>query len=206
LIGVKYYQNLYAGLTPMLGHRLARLPDRIRSYTTESLMRLQTFWWVVLILASNFEPRWWPIGTAIGMTGVFFMNWACSAFSKRAISQARQRRTRLSTVPDLHHEITGLAKFYDWTPSMLFYALFVWPTAVLIYAGILKDELVYAAGVVIVNIGLFYIVKCSRNGAAVRSGLARAFLAAERLRHLARRSPGAEPGSPAAVGIAGDVR
>jgi hypothetical protein len=184
LIGTKYYQNLYAGLTPLLGHRLARPADRLRAYTAESLMRLQTFWWVFLILVSNLAPRWWPIGTAIGMTGVFLMNWACSAFCKHAIEQARQNETRLSTVPDRHRQVTGLAMFYDWTPSMLFYALFVWPTAVLIYTTVLKDELVYAAGVFVVNVGLFYIVKCSKNGAAVRGGLARAFLAAERLRHL----------------------
>ncbi len=160
-------------------------------------MRLQTFWWVFLILASNLAPRWWPIGTAIGMTGVFLMNWACSAFCKHAIEQARQNETRLSTVPDRHRQVTGLAMFYDWTPSMLFYALFVWPTAVLIYTRVLKDELVYAAGVFVVNVGLFYIVKCSKNGAAVRGGLARAFLAAERLRHL--RVIHAKTGGPDAV-------
>jgi hypothetical protein len=188
LIGTKYYQNLYAGLTPLLGHRRARLPERFRSYTAESLMRLQTFWWVLLIFAGNLlEPRWWPICTAIGMTGVFLMNWACSAFSKRAIGQARQSPTRLSTVPDEHHKMTGLEMFNDWTPSMLFYTLFVWPTALLIYLDVLKDELVYAAGVVTVNVGLFYYVKCSKNAAAVRSGLARAFLAAERLRYLVRK-------------------
>jgi serine/threonine protein kinase len=188
LIGTKYYQNLYAGLTPLMGHRRAPLPDRVRSYTTESLMRLQTFWWVFLIFGGNLvEAGWWPICTAIGMTGVFFMNWACSAFSNRAIGRARQPATRLSTVPDEHHRMTGLEMFNDWTPSMLFYTLFVWPTALLISLDVLKDELVYAAGVVTVNLGLFYYVKCSKNAAAVRSGLARAFLAAERLRYLVQR-------------------
>jgi hypothetical protein len=48
--------------------------------------------------------------------------------------------------------MTGLSKLYDWTPSMPFSALFVWPTAVLSYARVLGDEPVHAGGVVIVNI------------------------------------------------------
>lgn len=184
LIGTKYYQNIFAGLTPLLGHRrLTDLGDRLRTYGTEFFVRMFAWWWAPLVLLPNLhDPRWWSICTAVGISGTCATNWACRSFSKRAIRKAQA--IKLSTVPKEDNKVTGLAMFYDWAPSSLFYALLAWPIGLLIFFGVLKDELVYASGVALLNVGLFYIFKCSINAAQVRGGLARAFLAAERLRYV----------------------
>jgi hypothetical protein len=147
-------------------------------------MRMYAWWWVPLILAPNLLlPSYWTTATAIGLTGTFFTNWVAASFANNAIARARD--LGLTTVPS-RQRISGLAMFTVWTPSMLFYALFVWPIAILINKHYLHDVAYYMTAVAGVNIGLFYLVKCGLNGAEVRGGLVRACLAAERVRYLSK--------------------
>jgi hypothetical protein len=125
--------------------------------------------------------------TAICLNNVVPDQLACRRFARKSIDEARSGEFKLTTVPS--GKIPGLESFYVWTPSMGFYVVFVWVCALLIDSGRLRDVCFYMPVVAPLNIGLFYQVKRGRHGAEVRSGLTRAFLAAERVRRLAERAP-----------------
>jgi hypothetical protein len=101
----------------------------------------------------------------------------------------------LTTVP--RQRIPGLEMFRLWAPSMFVYMLIVWPCAILIDRGVLQDVSVYAALVALVNVGLFHLVKCGIHGATVRGGLVRAFLAAERIKLVAKAEGNGSAATPA---------
>jgi serine/threonine protein kinase len=190
LLGVKVYQTLFAGLSPLVAG-----PRRLRTWVTAASMRWYTFNWAVLVAFANLvHPAYWTVCTAIGLTTSFLTNWTCRRFARTSISEARSRTVGLTTVP--RGKIPGLEAFYVWTPSMGFYLVFVWVCAWLIDNGYLRDVYFYMSAVAAVNIGLFYLVKCGRHGAMVRGGLTRAFFAAERVRRLAERPAGAGPAPP----------
>jgi hypothetical protein len=159
-------------------------------------MRLFSFWGPVLILIPVlFHQKYWTWDTAIGLSTVFLGNLVVFTYANSAIQRARDMD--LTTVP--RQRIPGLEMFRQWAPSMFVYLLIVWPCAILIDGGVLKDVYVYAALVALVNVGLFYFFKCGIHGATVRGGLVRAFLAAERVELLARAEPrgSAEPSGQA---------
>lgn len=180
IIAARYYQGLFASLTPLAtGWRSG--PLSVRAVTAETLMRMGTVVPAVLILLPTLiERRWWAIATALGVTYIFLCNWACNAFAKEAIRQARARG--LSTVP--RGKIPGLESFGQWAPSALLYAISTWVVGSLITGGQLKDVYFYASAVAAINIVLFYIIKCGRNLPHVRAGLSRACLAAERIQYV----------------------
>jgi hypothetical protein len=180
IVCARYYQSLFAGITPLAaGWRSSGLS--FRAITAEVLMRMATFVPALLILpATLFERRWWPILTAIGMTYLFLVNWSSHAFARNAIGRAHT--LGLSTVS--RERSPGLVSFAQWTPASLLYALCVWVIGILIYRGQLNDVYFYAGGVATVNIALWYAIKLGRNVGPIRAGLSRACLAAERIRHI----------------------
>jgi hypothetical protein len=183
MVGAKYYQNLFAQMTPMVaGWRAGWLT--VSAAAAQFFMRLETVVAASLVLpAVLVDPRWWPICSAIGQTLVFLCNGCALLFARRALADARERR--LTTVPSSNNKVTGMASFAEWTPTSLFYAVIVWVIGLLIFAGTLKDTWVYALSVASINFFLFYLIKCGSGAAEVRVVLSRATLAAERLRHLA---------------------
>ncbi|TDV56475.1 hypothetical protein [Actinophytocola oryzae] len=188
LCGARYYQNIFSGLTT----RVARSPAMAGAgsrVVTEVAMRSMAVWSSWLILACNLvQVAWWPLATAIGYTGVLLANVSSARFAVRHLERARA--SGLSTVPPAHQKIPGLESYRQWGASMFFYAVSVWAFALALYGGLLKDTYVYAFVVVLVNIGLFYIIKTGTNGLEVRAGLNRCFLAAERLRFEAEAGSG----------------
>jgi hypothetical protein len=186
LVGARYYQNLFAGLTPLVaGLRQGRLS--VLAVLAEAQMRLFSVMAFILVLPPTVvQRRWWPIFTAIGILFTFFCNWSCLAFARLAVQRAHARR--LSTVPT--GRIAGLEGFSDWTPSGAFYAVATWAIGLSIYFGLVRDVFVYAGAVTAINTVLFYVIKCSGTSAAdVRVGIGRACLAAERLRYSSDRLP-----------------
>lgn len=185
LASARYYQNILSGLTTRVADSPGA-PRPVLRFGAELWMRIMSIWASWLILGVNLvDVRWWPIGTAVGYTGVLFSNILCARFATEQL--ARARRHGLSTVPPEHQKITGLDGFRQWGPTITFYAITVWTFAVLIVQGVLNDTYVYAAAVALVNIGLFYVIKTGVNALDVRTGLNRCFLAAERLRYEADR-------------------
>ncbi|WP_049579834.1 protein kinase domain-containing protein [Streptomyces sp. SBT349] len=185
LVGARYYQNLFAGLTPLVtGTGQGRLT--FWAFLAEAHMRLAALLAFLLVMPPTlFQRSWWPVFTGIGITCVALCNAACLLFARAAV--ARARAEGLTTVPT--GRIAGLEMFATWTPTAAFYSLAVWTIALAISFDAVHDVGVYAAMVTAINIGLFYIVKCSgSSAAAVRTGLGRACLAAERLRCL-REAP-----------------
>ncbi len=181
VVGARFYQNVLAGLTPLAtGPRQGRLS--VLALLAEANMRLFAVLAAVLTLPPTLVQRdWWPIFTAVGVFLVFLCNLCCLSFARAAVRRARG--AGLSTVPA--GRITGLQEIGYWTASAGFYSFAVWSIGSLIYLGHVHDVHVYAGAVTAINIVIFYIRNCSGPTAAdVRTALARACLAAERLRHL----------------------
>lgn len=185
MVGAKYYQNLFAQITPMVaGWRAGRLT--VSAAVAAFFMRLETIVAGSLVLPSVLvDPRWWPVCSAIGQTLAFLCNATALLFARQAMAQARRRG--LTTVPPTDNKVTGMTSFAEWTPSSLFYSTLVWIIGLLILQGALKDVWVYALSVAAINFFLFYLIKCGAGAAEVRIVLTRAMLAAERLRYLESR-------------------
>ncbi|MDW5323157.1 hypothetical protein [Plantactinospora sp. KLBMP9567] len=179
LVNVKHYQNIFAGLSAAYGSSGLPLLRRLHAWAAEFWIRLFAFWWIMVVLPPNLgHPLWWPICTAIGLSVQLMLNATVSSFANRTVKDARDNGSS-STVPPSSREITGLKMFSRWTPSMFVFLLMVWPLAYFIFQGDL-DGRPYALMLGVSNIGIFYVVKCGIDAPAIRSGLARAFLASER--------------------------
>ncbi|TCO61992.1 hypothetical protein [Actinocrispum wychmicini] len=173
---IRFYQNVLSGITTRVasGNTLFRVGAEIA-------IRSIAIWSSWLILAANLiQPRWWPLGTAVGYIGPLVCDVVLARFATRSLDQARQRG--LSTVPPRHQKVTGLDQVLQWPATMLFYTTMVWGFGIAIYFGLLKDTYVYALVVVLVNIGLLYMITCGTRALDVRIGLTRCTLAAERIR------------------------
>jgi hypothetical protein len=194
LVGVKYYQSLFAGVSPLVtGWRSGSLTAQ--AVLAELAMRSWTVLPVVTILPPFLiQPLWWPLFVAGAMTVVTMANWASSQFARTAFAIGRERG--LSTVPG---RVSGVATYASWIPGNTFYALTLWIVAFLLVTGAAQDTMVYIVGIALVNVVQLYVVKCGFQGPDIRAGLARACVTAERLRHLTTatgyvsRSPRKDP-------------
>ncbi|MEQ4206549.1 hypothetical protein [Actinopolymorpha sp. B9G3] len=182
LVGVKYYQSLFAGVTPLVtGWRSGSLT--VQAILAELAMRSWTVLPLVTILPPFLvQPRWWPLFVAAAMSLVTLANWASSQFARTALSRGREHG--LSTVP---RRVSGIATYASWIPGNTFYALTLWIIAGLLVVGAARDTMVYIVGIAFVNVVQLYVVKCGFQGPDIRAGLARACITAERLRSA--RSP-----------------
>jgi serine/threonine protein kinase len=188
IVGARYYQGLFAGLTPMATGWHAGSLSR-RAVAAETMMRAGALVPAVLILpATLIQARWWPILTGLGMVYLFLANWSAHAFARKAITEARDHG--LATVP--RGAIPGLDSFAQWVPTSFVYAISVSVIGILIYDGTLADWWLYAVAAATVNVALFYTIKLGHNLAYIRAGLARACLAAERIQFVTGRAGGAQ--------------
>ena len=179
LVGARYYQALFSGISPLLGAGWGGAGPRARA--ASAMMRAETFIAPVLVaIVTLWSVDWWPIAAAIGQTCTVVCNFAVASFVGAALRQAQQ--AKVSTVPANNDEITGYFAFRSWWPSSLIYAAVTWAVALFIVHHKLRDETFYALVVVALNVGLFYFVKCGTNAPTIRVALTRACLAAERLR------------------------
>jgi serine/threonine protein kinase len=179
LVGVKYYQSLFADITPMLvGWRAGRLS--IHALGVEIGMRIWTVLPIVLIpTALLVQPQWWLLCSAIGMTLVTVSNLLASSFGRTAVSTARE--VGLSTVPE---RVSGIDTYLSWMPGNVLWAAFQWGVGILLYAGAIQDTMVYIIVVGVMNMLQLYGIKCGIQGPDVRAGLVRACIVAERLKYV----------------------
>ncbi len=196
LVGAKYYQNLFASITPLRGGwRASRLTAWAAA--AQFFMRVETTAACALVLPCVLvEPRWWPVDSAIGQILVYLCNLCCYRFALTAITDARKKK--LNTVPADNASTTGMSDFREWVPSSLFYAVVVTGIGSLIFFGKLHDIWIYALSVGSINLVLFYIIKCGFGASDVRILLTRAMLAAERLRRRAEKDAKANMASDVA--------
>jgi hypothetical protein len=179
LIGVKYYQSLFAGVTPMaLGRGSGRLGARAAA--AEIAMRFWAVAPVLMVLPPLLvQPMWWAVFAAAGMTVVTICNWLVASFGQAVIREGH--RLELSTVPE---RITGISRYLSWIPGNVLYAVLLWAIALLLSSRLAQDTMVYVGLIALVNVVQLYVVKCSLEGPEIRAGLGRACIAAERIRHL----------------------
>ncbi|MBM7785061.1 serine/threonine-protein kinase [Tenggerimyces flavus] len=177
LVGVKYYQSLFASVTPW-PLRWGSSALSWYGMVAEVAMRVPAFALSLLTLAGLLvQPRLWLLLTAIGMTVVTAINWLTSSFALTVLAKARA--DGLSTVPA---QVPGLALFASWIPGNLLYAVILWAVGILLYLGVLRDAMFYVVVITFLNVVQLYLVKCGRQGPPIRAGLARASVTAERLR------------------------
>jgi serine/threonine protein kinase len=195
LIGVKYYQSLFADITPMvIGWRSGYLTRY--ALGMEIGMRIWTFVPFFMILTPILvQPQWWLLSSALGMTLVTLSNWLASSFGRVVLAAARE--AGLSTVPQ---QVSGLSSYSSWIPGNVFYAAFLWIVAILLYFELAQDVMVYIVVVGAVNVVQLYGVKCSIQGSDVRAALGRTCIAAERLKYVLKSSVDPDSGSPVTVG------
>lgn len=197
LAAAKYYQNLFASITPLrAGWRAGRLTAWAAA--AQFFMRVETSAALVLVLPCVLvDPRWWPVDSAIGQAVVYLCNLCSFRFARTAITLAREKG--VSTVPRDNSSTTGMSSFRQWVPSSLFYAAGVAGIGSLIFFGELHDIWIYALTVSSINLVLFYIIKCGIGAAEVRILLTRAMLAAERLRRRAEKDAASGTLAPVAA-------
>ena len=179
LVGAKYYQSLFADITPMLvGWRAGRLS--IHALGMEIGMRIWTFLPIVLIPAALLvQPQWWLLCSAIGMTLVTVSNLLASSFGRAVVSKARE--AEFSTVPE---QVFGIETYVSWMPGNVLWAASQWGIGILLYSGTIHDTMVYIIMVGAVNMLQLYGIKCGIQGPGVRAGLVRACVIAERLKYV----------------------
>ena len=191
-VSARYYQALFAGVTPVSGVRTWS-DLRLLPAVAEFAMRWQTLAGPVLVLTVTIvDARWWAVCTAIGQTFAFLCNFFVAKFLEKTFARARAHG--LSTVPADPQSITGYTNFYGWWKSSLYYGLMTWAVTVLLtwpvslpehWGGAgglrLQDEWFYAVIVASLNFFLFFAVKCGTDAPAVRTALTRGCLAAERV-------------------------
>ncbi len=181
LLGVKYYQSLFADITPMvIGWRAGWLTRH--ALGMEVGMRIWTFFPLLMILTPLiFQPKWWLLFSALGMTLVTVSNWLASLFGR--VVMARAREAGLSTVPE---HVSGISTFSSWIPGNILWVLSLWSVGILLYTGVARDAMVYVVVVGTVNVLQLYGINCSIQGPGVRAGLVRACVIAERLKYVLR--------------------
>lgn len=189
LAGAKWYLNILADLAPR-----SHLPRRgrrraITVFSEISIRSAAVLPSVYIVVPTLVQRDWWPLFSAIGVTTITIVNAACLLFARDAVRRARE--AGLSTVSG--GEIATLEKFASWVPTSGIYGVAVWSIGMLLMLEVLQDELVYASAVGLINIGVFYIIKCGTDAPYVRVGLTRAVLAAERLDHLESEKAAARP-------------
>jgi hypothetical protein len=188
LVCAKYYQGLFAGLTPLVtGRRAGRLS--VLAVAAEVAMRATVVASPVAIaLPVVVERRWWLICVASGMTLVMFCNAVVSGYARAVLRRARA--AGLSTVPAT---VPGVQKYTSWLAGNVLYAFVLWLITPLLYYGILQDTPVYLVAVIIANVPQMYLIKCGMEAVGIRVGLGRACLAAERLATIPEPEPAPEP-------------
>lgn len=188
LVCAKYYQGLFAGLTPLVtGRRAGRLSAL--AVAAEVAMRITVLASPVAIaLPVIVQRRWWMIAVAVGMTMVMTCNIVVSAYARAALRAARA--ARLSTVPA---EVPGVARYTSWLSGNLIYAFVLWVLTPLLYVGVLSDTPMYMVAVIIGNVPQMYLIKCGIEAVGIRVGLGRACLAAERLASIPVPVPAPRP-------------
>ncbi|WP_264653332.1 protein kinase domain-containing protein [Actinoplanes cyaneus] len=182
---VKYYQNIYAGLSTASA---ADLPGRFGAIrrATEFFVRLNAIFVLLVAIPLNIlNPSWWATAATIALVDSLLVNLFgrvyCTTAVRRGQAPDERGRPTISTIPQ---RIVGLEMYRPWTPSMLAYVLICLGFSLLINFHVLKDVIAYASVVAVVNIGLLTFTKCGTNADILRVGITRAFLAAERLSKL----------------------
>ncbi|BCJ32725.1 hypothetical protein Athai_02280 [Actinocatenispora thailandica] len=188
LVCAKYYQGLFAGLTPLVtGRHAGRLS--VLAVVAEVAMRATVVASPVAIaLPVVVERRWWLICVASGMTLVLFCNAAISGYARAVLRRARA--AELSTVPVT---VPGVQRYTSWLAGNVLYAFVLWLLAPLLYYGVLQDTPVYLVAVIIANVPQMYLIKCGIEAVGIRVGLGRACLAAERLATIPVPEPAPRP-------------
>jgi serine/threonine protein kinase len=178
---VKYYQNIFSGLT------IRSIRGR-SAVGLEIVMRYCAFCTFLPVLIGNLiEPRWTLWLLISGYFIIALNNYLAYRFSKRVF---RDARLRFSTV-NLAAEST-LRMFGQWWPGMGLYIIFLCGIATGLQVGILRDSYVYFTMVTLVSLFVFYLSKDILLGPVVRGVLTHAFISGERLAVPAASAEGTE--------------
>lgn len=191
LVNARLYLNVFAELSPLTPLRRKGML-RVRTVTTEVVLRSMAILPSVCVLVPTLVQRdWWPLATQVGLVWSAVLITVCLWFERDTHRRAREEG--LSTVPEGEFPPGRLVR---WRPTLLVYCVAVLSIGTLIMLDVVKDELVYASFVTLINIAIYYFKSAGTDAPRVRTELSRAFLAAERLDHLRARREAAVPHGP----------
>ncbi len=183
MLGARYYEALLAGVSPAFSY-FRRDSLGLKAIVAEFFMRLETIVAMGLVVSVTLiDARWWLIASALGQTIAVACNWTVAQFAKSAVDAAWRNSVTTIQHPD---DVTGLREFMRWTPANVCYCIVLWLVGALLYYHIIHDTYVYATLVALLNLFLFYMIKCGLRAPEVRIALTKACFSAERLR-LVRR-------------------
>lgn len=182
LVSARLYLNVFADLSTSSVTPPGGTP-RVRAVAAETGLRsLAVLPAAYVVLPTLVQRDWWPLFTLIGIVTVAGVVQACLWFARDA--NARARAAGLSSVP--RGEIATLERLAAWQPTVAVYLIPIVVIGTLLSLGLVRDELVYACFVSLINVGIFYTKSAGSDAPYIRAGLSRAVLAAERLEHLGR--------------------
>jgi hypothetical protein len=167
---VTYYVNNFALIAPRLcGKRFA-----------ESVMR-GCAWFLPLpvLWALIYDPRAWPLCSGIGTVLVVVNNYLALGITKEAEELGARFSTR-----GTEGRLFVLENFEEWWKLMGAYSLSLIVIGVLLLLNGAKDEKVYAALVVAVNVFKMYRLNCVKLAPKVRGNLLRDIFTISRAQRL----------------------
>jgi serine/threonine protein kinase len=170
IVAAQYYARIFATLVAIGVSR-----------TTEWAIRSTSFLpWLPILYALVWEPKTWPICSAIGVGFITFNNWLAA----RTVAEAESNRERKFKLPksDLGPFLNRMG---SWWTTMLVYCFCLIGIGVLLRFGFASDERVYAAVVVTVNLFILGYQACGKDGPLIKGGLLRSFVL---LRRTKRRN------------------
>lgn len=168
LAQTKYYQNIMAGITARdMRGRLARV--------TEVSLRYVSFCTLLPVLYGNLvQPRAWLWLLTGGYAGITINNYLTYRLASRSLHEAATFST-VSKSPD-----STLKAYSTWWSSLGLYVMALVGIAIGLQIGLLHDFVIYVFAASLMNISVYYIIKCIYFGPNIRGCLARAFIAGER--------------------------
>jgi hypothetical protein len=171
LVLAKYYQTVLARLT-------VRGLTGILPRSTEVVIRIMPLVAIpTTLIAVWWHPSLWAWSCAAGATAVALANLLTARLAISLCGAGRE--ARFSTTPAPGEELSRGYEQWWWT--MLLYAFVIGVIAWGLQTNRMHDEGAYVFGLLVINIGIHYLTKCSLAGFAIRGSLARAFALGNRL-------------------------
>lgn len=180
MIAGRYYSNIFAFV-------VVNGPSDTQKFLTNGFLRLNSIsYFIPIMYAMVVDASAWPycafFGTLFPAINNFLCGWVCKDGAKLGL-------VLLSSEKKHSHEASEfLQRYNEWGNLMLLYSISLLTIGILLDAGYLVDEKMYAFLVCSINILKIYRLNCGREAPEFAGNISRLFYAARRARILTNRS------------------
>jgi serine/threonine protein kinase len=174
IIATAFYANIFSFL------RVSGVKPSIQLITNGFLRAISFSYFLPIMIAIVYDPKWWPYCAAAGVFFPAFSNlccWYCG-------NLAAKTSVNIFTIErDYHESHTAwfLDYFWEWSFLMFWYSFGILVIGLALTFGWAIDEPIYAYCVCIINIMKVYRNNCRRDAPVVSGNLARLFFSIRRL-------------------------